>query len=622
MVRGALRFIALIAAAGCGGEDVARMPDGGSADAAVAALPPGTSWKPCDVLGASIGQLAYSGDGRWLGIAQVDGRVSLIKLGGTNGQSIQAASVLPRIALSRDGALVATATSGSVKLWTVADGTLVRELAIGSGEPVSLRFSVEPPPLLLAGVDQAATPAGNVKIWSVTDGALVAALTGSPHAIFTLADAGVLMLDESRGGFEVLGFDGRVIKRVTFPRPLARTAFASDGAFMAGVTGAGTSEERLATLSVGDDQFVWQSPETSQGTRQLIFLENPSRVVQLADRARIYDHANGNVLAAVPALDGALVAAPTPDGATLAVTTATGSISLVSTSDGEQRPAPVATFGVVGAITGFAASRDGRTLALSGRETTWIVNVGDGGLVRAIASPARARPQFSPDGTRVALGGATRAIYRLDDGVQELEIPVAAVDRACAPSLVFSPDGRWLASGSCGRVELFERDGTPLGEHPSQAPSPAVAFSPDSRHLATSGPELWTIDAAAPVWPATVMPGPAGVPPVDDGVTFSADGTRLLVSRSVQRATGWRTETALLRASDGGVLESFGVILGDRPSLSSDGAWVTGADHARHIASGTRAPLELSPRLAFFLPDQRIVAAPEGPLVHLFCPGR
>jgi WD40 repeat protein len=614
--------LALVAIA-CRGGGPAVAPDGAAADTAVTGLPASTSWQPCDVLGASIGQLAYSGDGRWLGIAQVDGRVSLIKLGGTSGQIVRAAAgVLPRIALSRDGGLLATATPGSVKLWTVADGTLVRELVVGGGQPVSLRFSVEPPPLLLAGVDQAATPTGNVKIWSVTDGALVGALTGSPHAIFTLADAAVLLLDEARASFEVLGFDGRVIRRVTLPQPLARTAFAADGAFMAGVTGAGTAQERVATLSVGDDQFVWQSAETSRGTRQLIFLENPARVVQLADRARIYDHANGTVLAAVPALDGARTAAPTPDGATLAITTATGRIALVATADGEPQPAPVATFGVVAPIVAFAVSPDGRRLALSGGETTWIVNLADGGLVRAFASTARAKPQFSPDGTRLALGGETRAVYRLGDGGQELELPVSAADRACAPSLVFSPDGAGLASGSCGRVELFDRDGHPLGEHPSRAPSPAVAFSPDGKHLATSGPELWTIGTAIPAWPATIMPAPAGAPPLDDGITFSADGTRLLVARAVQNATGWRTETSLLRSADGVVLEHHGAALGDRPSLSAGGTWVTGADQARQIGSGIVSPLPLSPRVAFFLPDDRIVAAPDAPLVHVLCPRR
>jgi hypothetical protein len=250
------------------------------------------------------------------------------------------------------------------------------------------------------------------------------------------------------------------------------------------------------------------------------------------------------------------------------------------------------------------------------------VNLTDGGLVRAFAGSPRAKPQFSPDGTRLALGGETRAIYRLDDGSKELELPIAPADRPCAPSLVFSPDGARLASGSCGRVELFDRAGSPLGEHPSQAPSPAVAFSPDGKHLATSGPELWTMDAAAPAWPATVPPAPPGLPPIDDGVTFSADGASLLVARALPDAMGWRTETTLVRSADGRILERYGVLLGDHPGLSADAAWVTGPDHVRHVASGITAPLALSPRLAFFLPDDRIVAAPAGPLVDVFCPAR
>jgi hypothetical protein len=90
---------------------------------------------------------------------------------------------------------------------------------------------------------------------------------------------------------------------------------------------------------VADDQFVWRSAGATRGTRALLFLENPSRLVQLAAQALVYDHADGSVLLALPPLETAGTAVVSPDGADVAVVTPEG-IVLVSTTDGSARPAP------------------------------------------------------------------------------------------------------------------------------------------------------------------------------------------------------------------------------------------------------------------------------------------
>jgi hypothetical protein len=164
-------------------------------------------------------------------------------------------------------------------------------------------------------------------------------MTGSPHATFTYADEAVLLLDEEARRYEVRSFGGMLRRQAALPMPLAHTAFTADGAYLGGITGAGGDDERLAILSVADDQFVWRSTRPTRGTRALLFLENPSRLLQLAAEALLYDHADGSVLLALPALAAVDVAVVAPDGASVAAVTPAG-IVLVSTSDGSTRPAP------------------------------------------------------------------------------------------------------------------------------------------------------------------------------------------------------------------------------------------------------------------------------------------
>jgi WD40 repeat protein len=284
---------------------------------------------------AAIGQLAYSTDGRWLAAAQVDGTVAVFELSGSAVRRLRVAATLPRVALTEDGSLLAAAAEGTVKLWSVAEGTVARTLATGTGPATSVKMSDSPTPNLLVAVEAAAD---NVKVWRVSDGILVGLATGPPRATFTHADEAVLMLDETAASFDVVSFGARVLRHVPLPHPLAHTAFAADGAYLGGVTGSG-SEERLAIMSVGDDAFTWESAEKTRGTRQLVFLENPSRIVQLGERALLYDHGDGRVLMALPALDRASLAVAAPDGSAIAAVR-DGGIIVVSTSDGSVRPGP------------------------------------------------------------------------------------------------------------------------------------------------------------------------------------------------------------------------------------------------------------------------------------------
>jgi hypothetical protein len=197
-------------------------------------------------------------------------------------------------------------------------------------------MSDSPTPNLLATFE---APADNVKIWRVADGILVGLASGAPLATFTHADEAVLLLDEKAGRFQIVSFGGRLLRQASLSQPLARTAFAADGAYIGGVTGGGTDGEQLAIMAVDEDAFTWRAMERTRGTRGLVFVENPSRIVQLGERALLYDHGDGKVLMPLPALDGARLAVAAPDGSAIAAVVGEA-IVLVSTSDGAARPGP------------------------------------------------------------------------------------------------------------------------------------------------------------------------------------------------------------------------------------------------------------------------------------------
>lgn len=287
---------------------------------------------------SSIAELAYSSDGRWLAAAHPDGTVTVLEVSGTlvRRLSVTPGSV-PRIALTEDGGLLVAGARDVVRVWRVSDATVVRELALGPGAIVTLKLSDAPEPFVLGTRQGAPGAEDNLRIWRVADGALVGQLGGSPLATFTHADAAVLLLDPGRRRFDVVSFLGRPIRAAALPEPLAHPAFANDGAFFAGVLAAGSADERLATMSVGDDAFVWRSSEPSRSTRGLVFLENPSRIVQLGDRSLVYDLQDGRVLRDLSALDGTTVVAAAPDGSALAAAPPSGGIFAVSSTDGSRR---------------------------------------------------------------------------------------------------------------------------------------------------------------------------------------------------------------------------------------------------------------------------------------------
>jgi WD40 repeat protein len=193
---------------------------------------------------------------------------------------------------------------------------------------------------------------------------------------------------------------------------------------------------------------------------------------------------------------------------------------------------------------------------------------------------------FSPDGRWLATGSEDDAVRLWD---------MAAADPAAAPTvlsghedwvnaLAFSPDGRWLATGSSdATVRLWDMAAADRAAAPTvlsghEEAVSALAFSPDGRWLATGSNDktvrLWDMAAADPAAAPTVLSGHEG------GVwalAFSPDGRWLATGSEDAAARLWDMAAAdpaaaptVLSGHEGGVWAL---------AFSPDGRWLaTGSE--------------------------------------------
>lgn len=140
-----------------------------------------------------------------------------------------------RVAYSPDGQIMATISGCSTRLWRVSDGTLIRKISSGGGgnantDPSSLAFS--PDGQLLATTFSSGYNTGIVKLWSVADGTLIRSMSAHGYNTVRFSPDGQIVTAVGKRGLDMWRVaDGSLIRHIDgVTRALA---FSPDGQMFA-----------------------------------------------------------------------------------------------------------------------------------------------------------------------------------------------------------------------------------------------------------------------------------------------------------------------------------------------------------------------------------------------------
>jgi hypothetical protein len=312
----------------------------------------------------------------------------------------------------------------------------------------------------------------------------------------------------------------------------------------------------------------------------LQFGTDASRIVSAGpDGAIVWDAESGRKLARVPAA-GLKDAIFNPQDGSVVTCGDQGSTMWANIEDGQPRDRPRATSISARPCTAVAGSASGSLCAFLETPHTRITFRAGTAELLLDAFPGMSDVEVSPEGAWVA-GGNWRG-----DRTQVWNATTGAVAARLLPgtssvNVRFSPDGRWLATGSSDDYRLWH---TGSWEQALVVPRPLrfsdlpgqLDFSQDSRLLALqidqthisavhvpSGEVAWQIE----------MPEPQAI----TGLRFSGDGRRLAAATSTNQILVWdldKLQEALRSLEIDDLRGSFWPSTGDSASLTQDGRMI------------------------------------------------
>ena len=520
------------------------------------------------------------------------------------------------VAYAPDGATVASGGyDGTIKLWRVADGMLLRTLTGHQappsfyGKPAAIRsLAFSPDGATLASAGNEST----VKVWRVADASVIqtlsAAFAGTPGC---LNGCGVAfspngqMLGVATTGVTFAG--GLRIWRVADWAPL------------------------FDSTQYGPFAF---SPDPATPDRVATAYDNGLRIIRIPD---------GTVILEIPSPSVPLAPAFSPDGQL--ILTSNGRV--FSTTDG----ALVASLNKSGLVFGgFGFSPDGQTLALSGLDPN---NDGTGQLHSVInvfrrsdlSNPAPAPAlswsphgggqaviTFSPDSQALVSGGGGYALQsNFDSSVKMWSVadgsPIGTLTAysGAARQVAMSPDGQTVAAAieapfaltdplGMNALRLWDAStGAPKLTIPDLGQS-SVAFSPDGLSLAAAGRCCsWSI-AARGVADGSLLPVPSGNPvPGLPPVAFSPDSQTVASYASDGSVQLWSLADGTLAFLAQSPSQGSKILVASRDAtrlaaVAGDGKQVQVWDTAGHALLTTLQYGQFVTALAFS-PDGQTLAA-------------
>jgi WD40 repeat protein len=531
--------------------------------------------------------IAFSSDGALLASSDWNSTVLLwdVASGTLQQRAIHAGIGAKSVALSPDGATLATSGSGNIMLWDVASGTHITTLrlsAVGNYAVYDMVFSPD-------GTTLAATDQADISLWDVTAREHLFSLKGHTETVMSIAfspDGSTLasgsadgtarlwdmasgtslaILDEHTAQVSSVAFspDGVTLvsgswdktihlwdvasgssrSSFSYPAAVSSVAFSLDGVTLAVCYGDGAVRLQDVDSGVLDDSLRWHlgdirsvafSPDgmtlASGGSANVVYVWD---VASGTLRAILKGHTDG-VYSVTFSPDGTILASGSWDQTTLLWDVASGTLLRMLEDRDKTAPGP--------AFFAITFSPDGATLATGGEDAPvrlWDVT---SGTLRAVyqlpdrpVKPGVESLAFSADGTMLAVGRAGQILL--------LEVSSGAVldtldtgdiwgasggDGGETWSLDFSPDGATLAFGTCYGFCLWDVIvGKPDSLCKQNNLVMSVAFSPDGTILASSGGsgfQLWNVASGAHLTKASEL--------FELGTSFSPDGRLLATAGS------------------------------------------------------------------------------------------
>lgn len=532
--------------------------------------------------------LVFSPGGKTLATVGDDGSTRLWNTSGTGSTDTPAATLvadafLAGVAFSPDSQTVATASSGTARLWDTATGTL-RVSFTGHPAPVrAVAFSPVAGSTFATG-DQD----GAVRLWdtSATGG------TDTPMATLTGHTGAAMALAFSPDGqtLATAGYDDKTVRLWdTTTTGATATPRATLGGFTGPVSAVVFSPDSRTVTTTGADQTVRLWDTTTTGATDI-------------PRATLTGH-TGDVLAAAFSPDGKTLATGSFDGTARLWDTAATGIARASTA-----PLPGAPGGV-----GAVAFADDQTLTtVSADGSGWVWNVAAGTPTVDLPGNAEWVQALAFTGTGM-LATAGDPTVRLRD-VTTGDGPVLVEHYG---PVAFSRDGRMLAAAAAGELRLWDtssRESVPLGN--DDARLLALAFSATGSTLATGADDgtvrLWNTATREPV---VLARGTQPVLAVAFGrdektlATFAGDTVRLWETTTGENViVGEAATNPMLAFSPDGQTLAFAVADGSAVRL-----WDTTTGKDVTIAEQDEPHSILA-----FSPDGQTLATADGSAVRLW----
>jgi WD40 repeat protein/transcriptional regulator with XRE-family HTH domain len=595
---------------------------------------------------SAISTLSYSPDGKFLAAGCADGEIRLWRVSDSrlliNYQGH--AGAVQSLAFSPNSRLLVTGgTDQQVKLWEIVvegqlypEGLPCRAVLSGHTEWVwSVAFSPDGKFLASSGSDW------QIKIWEVQSGQCLKNLTGHSNSVRAIAISPDGRFLASGGGDRVIKLweiaSGTCIETIPAHDDWVQTlAFSLDGRFLA----SGSEDRSVKLWALGQETTCVQTLREHQEWIWSIAFSPDS--TQLASASgdhtiKLWEVNSGECLQTLQGHRGLVRAvAFHPDGEVLASGGGSRQLRLWEMAtgrcfrsvQGHSNPLRAAAFSPDSSL--LASSSGDRLLRF------WDVRaealVSDGEITRPLKTWTGHRElvwslAYSPDGKFLATGSeeGTVKLWEVATG-QCLRVMIGHSE--WVQSIAFSPDGQWLASGSGDRkVRVWEvatgQCRYILSEHNQWIWS--VAFSPDGKLLASSGN-----DRCIKIWE---MAGGRCLRTLPQSIfvlitAFSPDGKYLAASGGPNHAaTVWDTatwETCQLLTGHARKIWTLNFSPDSRllATGSEDGViklWEVASGRNLRTWAGHREWL----RSLVFSPDERLLAsAGEDGTIHLWSPAR